>query len=419
MTNLLWPGDHRAGDLMTDQTLLQHMVDVESAWLQALVRLKVAPLKSTETDLTGLIDDQDCTGIAIAAEDGGNPVITLVARLRERAPAPAREWIHRGLTSQDVIDSALSLATRAVVRRLRTDLTQQISTLSTLANRHRQTPMPARTLTQYAVPTTFGAKAANWLGGVIDAYHIVVSVPTLVQIGGAAGTLAASTELARLRGLPGEAAQLSVQLAETTAEILGLTAAMPWHTSRSSVTSAGDALAHCTDAWGRIAADVATMSRPEIGEVSEGHVTGRGGSSTMPHKHNPILSVLIRRAAIAAPPLASTLHTAAALANDERPDGAWHAEWDTLRTLARRTLVAGSQCSELLAGLEIHTDRMAVHAADGTLTAEQQQLAAVVGKQPAPSYLGAIDIIIDATLDRAQLVLADGASRPAERSQQA
>jgi 3-carboxy-cis,cis-muconate cycloisomerase len=132
---------------------------------------------------------------------------------------------------------------------------------------------------------------------------------------------------------------------------------------------------------------------------------GRGGSSSMPHKHNPVLSVLIRRAAVAAPPLAATLHTAAALANDERPDGAWHAEWDTLRTLARRTVVAGSQCAELLAGLQVHPARMAENLAGADVGGEQRQIAALAGKAPSPTYFGAVDRLVDQSIDRARQIL--------------
>ncbi|PQM45221.1 3-carboxy-cis,cis-muconate cycloisomerase [Mycobacterium talmoniae] len=144
------------------------------------------------------------------------------------------------------------------------------------------------------------------------------------------------------------------------------------------------------------------LARPEIGELSE---PGGGGSSTMPDKHNPVLSILIRRAAIAAPPLAATLHTAAALANDERPDGAWHAEWDTLRTLARRTVVAGSQCGELLAGLQIHPEAMARNLAATDVLGEQRAIASLVGKPPSSTYFGAIDLLIDETLEHVRLIL--------------
>ncbi len=122
----------------------------------------------------------------------------------------------------------------------------------------------------------------------------------------------------------------------------------------------------------------------------------------MPHKRNPVLSILIRRAAISAPQLAATLHTAAALANDERPDGSWHAEWDTLRTLARRTVVAGSQCGELLAGLQAHPEKMAENLGRTDVLGEQRAIADLVGKAPSATYFGAVDRLIDESLDRAQ-----------------
>jgi 3-carboxy-cis,cis-muconate cycloisomerase len=174
---------------------------------------------------------------------------------------------------------------------------------------------------------------------------------------------------------------------------------------RSPVTSAADAFVGCTDCWGRIASDVVTLVRPEIAELSEPAPAGRGGSSSMPHKRNPVLSILIRRTAIAAPPLAATLHTAAALTNDERPDGAWHAEWDTLRTLARRTLVAGSHSGELLAGLTVHPQRMAENLSTADVSGEQRAIADLVGKEPSATYLGAADRLIDQSLGRAAEVL--------------
>ena len=116
MTNLLWPGDQRAGELMSDKTLLASMVAVESAWLDALVAAGLAPDQCTGADLTGLVNADDCELLAAKSEDGGNPVIGLVALLRDRASAEVSRWIHRGLTSQDVIDTGLMLATRAIRR---------------------------------------------------------------------------------------------------------------------------------------------------------------------------------------------------------------------------------------------------------------------------------------------------------------
>jgi 3-carboxy-cis,cis-muconate cycloisomerase len=404
MTNLLWPGDERAGTLTSDATLLASMVAVESAWLDALVAARLAPDPCSGADLSGLVSAGDCESLAAKSEDGGNPVIGLVALLRDRASAEVGRWIHRGLTSQDVIDTGLMLATRGVVDELKSQLAEQISALSALAATHRDTPMVARTLTQHAVPTTFGVKAAVWCNGVVDAYEQLGALATPVQIGGAGGTLAAATELAALAGHPNPGAT-SMELVQNTAATLGLAVRTPWHTTRAPVTAIGDALIGCTDAWGRIASDVVTLARPEIAELSEPASGDRGGSSSMPQKRNPVLSILIRRAAISAPSLGATLHTAAALANDERPDGSWHAEWETLRILARRAVVAGSQCSELLAGLRVHPAQMASNLGGVDVLGEQRVIAELAGKAPSGNYFGAGDALIDESLDRAKRIV--------------
>jgi 3-carboxy-cis,cis-muconate cycloisomerase len=404
MTNLLWPGEHRAGEHMTDQALLRSMVAVESAWLRALSAAGLAPVECASADLWHLIGEHDCELLARIAEEGGNPVIELVALLRERTAPAIAPWIHRGLTSQDVVDTSLMVALRAVVNHLTVQLSEQISTLSALAATHRATPMVARTLTQHAAPTTFGAKAAGWLNGVVDALEQLSALESPVQIGGAVGTWSATTELATLTG-GADPVELPENIVRSTATALGLKTRLPWHTTRTPVTATGDAFTACTDCWGRIASDVVTLVRPEIAELSEPTTEKRGGSSSMPHKRNPVLSILIRRAAISAPQLAATLHTAAALANDERPDGSWHAEWDTLRTLARRTIVAGSQCGELLAGLQVHPDKMAENLSGADVLGEQRTVADLIAKAPSATYFGAVDRLIDESIDRAQRIL--------------
>jgi 3-carboxy-cis,cis-muconate cycloisomerase len=399
VSNLLWPGDDRAADLLTDAALLEAMLTVEHAWLHGLVEAGIAPPEAA-CQLTGVLTTDDLGAVAAAAEHSGNPVVAIVAELRRRVPPAAAAWLHRGLTSQDVIDTALALTLSAAADQVAQQLAQHVSMLTALIRSHRNSRMTARTLTQHAVPTTFGVKAATWLHAILDAVEELPVLHLPAQIGGAAGTMAAAVELVRLRRPTDDPATVAVDLTAATARVLGLAAAPPWHTSRAPITRAGDALVACTDAWGRIAADVLTLSRPEIGELCEDPGGGHGGSSTMPHKHNPVLSVLIRRAAITAPPLASTLHTAAALTNDERADGAWHAEWDTLRLLARRTVVAGSHCTELLAGLRVHTDRMDAHLGTG-VNAEQQAMADLAGGPPSPDYYGAAAPFIDAALARA------------------
>lgn len=414
MTDLFWPGDERAGELMSEATLLDAMVQVENAWLDALVVSGLAPALS-ESDLTGLVTSDDVAELARAAEATGNPVPALVAMLRARTGIDSATWLHRGLTSQDVLDTALMLALRAVLDRLLDELRSQVIALSILAERHASTPMVGRTLTQHAVPTTFGAVAAGWLDGILDAADLVVDARALlpVQLGGAVGTLAASSELASLRGLD-DAPFVAAELVTITAEALGLRELRPWHTSRGPVTRTADALVSCTDAWGHVATDVATLSRTEIAELAEPAAEGRGGSSTMPHKHNPILSVLIRRTAVTAPALASTLHLASATAGDQRPDGVWHAEWSTLHTLGRRTVVAASQTTELLQGLHVDADRMSAtldHSADDVL-AERRVIAELLDEKADPdptTYLGITVDLVAGAVDRARIFLEENA----------
>ncbi|OBK18377.1 lyase family protein [Mycobacterium asiaticum] len=408
MTNLLWPGDQRAGALMTDRALLQSMVAVESAWLDALAGAGLVPVAKPDTALHHLVDGRDCDMLADAAEDGGNPVIGLVTLLRQRATPTVAPWIHRGLTSQDVVDTALMLALHDVVKHLESQLAEQISVLCALAVKHRATPMVARTLTQHGAPSTFGAKVAGWLDGVADAYQRLTALDIPAQFGGAVGNCSATVELAALTG-QADPVTAATHVTRSAATSLGLSYRRPWHTTRGPVTAAANALVGCSDCWGRIAADVLTLSRPEIAELSEPSSGARGESSSMPHKRNPVLSVLIRRAAIAGPPMAATLHTAAALANDERPDGSWHAEWDTLRTLGRRTVIAGSQCTELLAGLEVDTANMARNLGATDVLGEQRAIAALVDQSPSPTYLGAVDQLIDDSVRCAQRLLDDKA----------
>ncbi|HEU5037995.1 MAG TPA: lyase family protein [Nocardioides sp.] len=352
MVDLYWPGDERADGHFTALELVRAMVEVESDWLGDVLEVP-----------------DEVEEIGYEAEAGGNPVIPLVRRLREQD-----HEVHRGLTSQDVLDSALMLMAANAVADLRRSLASVVGTLARLAETHRDTPMVARTLTQHAVPTTFGFRVAAWLTAVLDADDDLARLAFPRQLGGAAGTRAAMAELGREvpPGVP------------------------RWHTTRAAVTRLGDALAGCTDACARIANDVLVMSRPEIGELSEG--TG-GGSSTMPHKANPVLSVLIRRAALTTPQLAATLHLAAAQQVDDRADGGWHAEWATLRDLVRRTLVAASQTADLVAGLRVDTDRMAatLAAAGDAVLAEQRSMT----HDPAPTYLGDAAAYVDQVVARA------------------
>ncbi|WP_246228782.1 lyase family protein [Mycolicibacterium psychrotolerans] len=229
----------------------------------------------------------------------------------------------------------------------------------------------------------------------LDASDTLDCVPApAVQAGGAAGSLAAATELTG-------SVDAAMAMSSALAAKLGLAQALPWHTSRSRLTRTGDALVTCCDAWGHIANDVAVGCR--TGEFAE---SSGGGSSTMPHKSNPVLTVLLRRAALTAPPLGAALHSASAASVDERSDGGWHAEWAPLRTLVRTTVVAASQATDMVTGLRFDAARARsnLHAADG-IDAEQQAMAQLTDRQPASTYSGAADQLTDAALRRATAYL--------------
>jgi 3-carboxy-cis,cis-muconate cycloisomerase len=394
MTDLFWPGDHLAGNVMSDEALLDAMVAVEQAWLDGLVSAGIAPPEA-HADLTGLLADGDLEAIAHRADLDGNPVSALVALLRERSDATAARWLHRGLTSQDVLDTALILCSRDALTRIADECAEQVRTLADLTERHRTTPTLARTLTQAALPSTLGARIAHWLDGVLDAAEplagLMSSLP--VQAGGAVGTLAAATELAG-------SVDGAIALSDSLADHLSLAPAIPWHTTRSMITRIGDAMVTCCDAWAHVASDVATASRPEVAEMREG---SGGGSSTMPHKNNPVRSVLIRRAAITTSPLAATLHAASAASVDERSDGAWHAEWATLRTLARHTVVAAVHTTDLVSYLQIDEARATANlAAANDLMSEQRTMTELTGRPALPVYTGASERLIESTLSRAR-----------------
>lgn len=384
--SLLTPGGHRTEDAFGDDALLATMVAVEVAWLRALAEVGAA--EPGDADLLAAARP-DLGDLLAATESAGNPVVPLVARLRSAlGDAPAAARVHRGLTSQDVLDTALVLLAQDALRRVRADLDAAAAALAGHAERHRGTVMAGRTLTQHAVPVTFGLKAAQWLSGVLDARDAVDDVlGTLpVQCGGAAGTLALVAE-----------GTDPVPAAEAFARACGLAwPGLPWHTNRAPVVRIGGALSGAVAAVGVVGTDVALLSRPEIGELREAALAGRGGSSTMPHKQNPVLSVLVRSAALQAPLLHAQLQLAAGQAVDERPDGAWHSEWPALVRLLDLAVVATSQAAELVAGLEVDADAMArrVDAAAGDLLAERG------GGGTPHDYLGAVGVFVDTVLAR-------------------
>lgn len=387
---LLEPGGHRARGV-DDAALLAAMLRVEVAWMQTLADGGAAKADHVDA-VVRAVDGWQPTLDPTEVENAGNPVPALLRALRARIDdRDAARLLHAGLTSQDVLDSALMLLVRNASYGLRVDLDRTAQTLAGLAEAHRGSLMAGRTLTQYAVPTTFGLKSAQWLTGVLDAAdHLDAVRRTLpVQCGGAAGTLSRAADL-----VPDPA-----RSAAALADRLGLSwPGLPWHTRRAPVTRVGDALVEVLDALGVVAADVLTLGRPEIGEVREGPASGRGGSSTMPHKQNPVLATLVQAAALQAPQLGAQLHVCAGQAVDERPPGAWHAEWPALRRLLHLSMVATAQAAELVAGLQVDTEAMVrrARAAADQLLAERGN----GGTGDPVAYLGVSNAFVDAALAR-------------------
>ncbi|MGW7380819.1 3-carboxy-cis,cis-muconate cycloisomerase [Streptomyces sp. NPDC054794] len=353
-TGLLGPGwaGSPAASATDDTAYLRALLGAEAALTRAQAALGLAPARAA-TAVTEAADATrfDVRSLAERARGGGNPVIPLVADLTRAVGAEYGPYVHRGATSQDILDTAAMLVSVRTLDLVLADLARTERALARTAAAHRDTPMPGRTLTQHAVPTTFGLKAAGWRSLVLDARDRVTRVRDSLpaQLGGAAGTLAA---------FEAYGAEDTRALTEAFAREVGLVAPeLPWHTLRTPIADLAGCLAFTAGALGKLAADVLTLSRTEIAEVGEG---SGGGSSAMPHKANPVRSTLVAAAARRAPQLAATLYGSMA-AEDERPAGAWHAEWEPLRDLLRLVGGAARDAAELTEGLRVDADAMRHH----------------------------------------------------------
>ncbi|MEE4422788.1 3-carboxy-cis,cis-muconate cycloisomerase [Streptomyces bugieae] len=384
----------RAGSAVADATgdgaYLRALLDAEAALTRAQSAAGLAPEEAAAvvTAVAAEPGRHDPGTLARRARAAGNPVVPLVADLTAavaaRAPAAAGH-VHRGATSQDILDTATMLVCTRALEPVLADLARTAEALRRTAAAHRDTPMAGRTLTQHAVPTTFGLKAAGWRSLVLDAHARLTAVRAAlpVQLGGAAGTLAAfhayaeaetAAEGAPAAAGPDPGTRLLTAYATETALA---EPALPWHTLRTPVADLAGALAFTAGALGKLAADVLTLSRTEIGELSEG---SGGGSSAMPHKANPVRATLIAAAARQVPALAGVLYGALA-AEDERPAGAWHAEWQPLRDALRLVGGAARDAAELTGDLRVHPDRMRRNLdATGGLVVSERLVAALTAR---------------------------------------
>jgi 3-carboxy-cis,cis-muconate cycloisomerase len=330
----------------SDRAWLRALLDAEAGLTRAQARLGLVPREAADA-ITGLARsaEPDPGELAVRARAAGNPVVPLLAELRAMSAPELSRHFHQGATSQDIMDTGAMLVAARTREVILAGLGRVVSALTELAARHRDTPMAGRTLGQQAVPTTFGLKAAGWFIACVQARDRLAGLPLPVQLGGAAGTMAAFGERAA-ELLPAYAGEMG--LAEPV---------LPWHTLRFPMAELGSALATTAGALGKIATDVVLLAQTEVGEVAEPPGPGRGGSSAMPHKRNPALATMVRAAALQVPAYAQILMTAQSAAL-ERPAGEWHAEWQPLRECLRLTGGAAETMAELLEGIEIFPERM-------------------------------------------------------------
>ena len=378
------PAEAAAGD----EAWLQAMLDAEAALARAQAGLGTLPAGAAKVITEAARADRlDLVALARAARETANPVVGLVRALTAvvaEVDPDAAEYVHRGSTSQDVLDTGAMLVADRVLRIVVADLLRTADALARLAAEHRDTPMAGRTLALHAVPTTFGLKAAGWRSLVLDAAERLgrlLDGGLPVSLGGAAGTLAGYLEYAGTGGVPADPGDYLDRLTAAYAAETGLArAVLPWHALRTPMADLAAALGYTSAALGKIAADVLVLARTEIAEAAEPSVAGRGASSAMPHKRNPVLATLIRSAALQVPVLAAGL-TQCLVAEDERSAGVWHAEWLLLRECLRLAGGAAHTCAELAEGLTVDADRMRANLGLTGSQVSSERVAAVLAPQ--------------------------------------
>ena len=363
-----------------------HMLRFEAALARATARAGIVPaVAATIIADACRVELFDVDELYAKAATAGTVAIPLVHKLTERIAEPARGWVHWGATSQDVIDTALVLQMRDGLALLRDDLRGLCAEAAVLAERHRRTLMVGRTLLQQALPITFGLKSARWLALAarrLEALDALRADALSLQFGGAVGTLASLGD----RGL---------DVASHLAEELGLPLPdLPWHAERDRTAAIAAALGMTAGAMQKIAGDVVLLAQTEVGEVAEAAAAGKGGSSAMPHKRNPVDATASIAAARLALALASVLMSGTSHEH-ERGVGGWQAEWAAIPELFGYTAGAVARARRMLDGLEVNVERMRANLDAGVDTTMAVSLVSV---SDPTSYLGSADAFIDRAL---------------------
>lgn len=376
-------GRGAASEAVDGRAWLRALLDVEAGLARASAKAGLAPVEAAETISRACADTGrfDLAWLAAEAAASANPVVPLVRAIEANVDTMAAAWVHFGATSQDVLDCASMLVARRATAFLVADLSAAADAAAGHATAHRDTPMAGRTLMSVAVPTTFGLKSAGWMAGLdgAGARLLTVAADLPVQYAGAVGSLSAS-------GGHG------VAIREALAAELDLRVQpLAWHTMRLPIADLAGALGAAAGVVASVAVDVVLLAQSEVGEVREG-VTGRGGSSAMPHKRNSVASVSARASAHRVPFLVASL-LAGMEQEHERAAGSWQAEWETLSDVFRAAGSAAAWLRDCLEHLQVDTSAMrrsAQRAADGALGVElASALGPVLGRSQAHDLVAA------------------------------
>jgi len=342
----LFSGIYARGDVaaaVSSQAWLRAMLDCEVALAEVLASQGAIPQDACEA-ITAVCAEgaPDLAMVAAGAAASAMPAIPVVDWIREQVGAGYAAFVHVGATSQDILDTAAMLVAKRALRPLLADVRGAADVAAALADAHRATAMVGRTLLQQALPTTFGLRAAGWLNGIDEAgarLAVIAGTRLAVQMGGPVGSRP-----------PAVAAQVAtaLELAEPT---------LPWQAIRVRVGELAGALGVLAGVLAKIARDVTLLASDEVGEVFERGTPGRGGSSSMAHKRNPVAAISVLACTTRVPGLVATL-LAAMVQEHERAAGTWQAEWGTLTDLLRLVGSATAWARESLERLEPVPSRM-------------------------------------------------------------
>jgi 3-carboxy-cis,cis-muconate cycloisomerase len=371
--------------VFSDTEYLQSLLHFEAALARSEAQAGIIPepaVRAIVAKCQASLFDQEA--IAAGAALSGNLAIPLIKQLTELVAKDDKDssrFVHWGATSQDAIDTATILQLRRAFALIDQDLHHLTNTLAALAQTHRHTPIVARTWMQKALPSTFGFIVAGWLDAILRHRQRLNEIRPRVltlQFGGAVGTLASLGD----RGFA---------VAEILAHDLQLSLpAAPWHSHRDRIAEVATTLGLLSGSLAKIARDISLHSQTEIAELSEPAADGRGGSSTMPHKRNPLTCAVVLAAGLRVPPLVSTMLTSM-IQEHQRGLGGWQAEWETLPDIVRLTGGALHHLTQMLPGLQVHADRMQqnLQSTNGLIFAEAVTfaLAQHIGKTPAHHLL--------------------------------